>query len=105
MAMNCTVCAHEKRREIDRLLTAGQGSNRRIATQYSVTEAAIRRHKAEHLPETLVRAEEAKEEAHAADLMAELTRCFVRVNKLFDACDEWLMDSDNPERYDIGPRA
>ena len=37
--------------------------------------------------------------------MAELRRCFERVNLLFDACDRWLRDADDPSRYDIGPRA
>jgi len=37
--------------------------------------------------------------------MEELQRCFQRVNMLFDACDRWLRDADDPTRYDIGPRA
>jgi len=37
--------------------------------------------------------------------MEELQRCFQRMNLLFDACDRWLRDADDPTRYDIGPRA
>ncbi len=28
-----------------------------------------------------------------------------RIDKLFDACDEFLQDPDNPEKYYLGPRA
>jgi hypothetical protein len=38
-------------------------------------------------------------------VMNELRRCFERVNLLFEACDRWLRDADDPTRYDIGPRA
>ena len=37
--------------------------------------------------------------------MAELETTLRRVNKLFEACDEWLTDPEDPERYDLGPRA
>ncbi len=47
----------------------------------------------------------AKEQAHALDVMEELTRCFQRVNMLFDACHEWLLDPDDPTKYYLGPRA
>lgn len=101
----CTICSHAECDAINRLLAAGESANRRIATRYGVTEAAIRRHKADHIPVSMLVAQEAKAEAHAVDVMEELTRCFVRVNRLFDACDEWLRDADDPEKYDIGPRA
>jgi len=35
--------------------------NRRIAAQYGLTEAAMRRHKAAHLPVAVVASEEARE--------------------------------------------
>lgn len=43
--------------------------------------------------------------AQASELMTQLQRCFRRVNLLFDACDRWLRDAENPNQYDIGPRA
>lgn len=48
---------------------------------------------------------EAHEQAHALDVMTELERCFTRVNMLFDACHEWLLDPDQPTKYYLGPRA
>jgi hypothetical protein len=76
-----------------------------IARQYEVSKDVLDRHKKGHLPATLAQAKAAQETSDAVDVMAELQRCFARVNLLFDACDRWLRDADDPTRYDIGPRA
>lgn len=105
MPRACTVCTHPECEAIDRELVAGEASFRNIAERFSVSVAALHRHKADHLPQTLIRAQAAQEQAGAIDVMAELERCFGRVNLLFDACDRWLRDPADPSRYDIGPRA
>lgn len=133
MPRPCTVCTHAARAAIETALVDGV-SFRNIAKQQRVSIGALSRHKAEHLPRVLAAGQAAQEPVralakqrgvpeHAAalaarvagqeqaaaqrgiDLMAELERCFARVNKLFDACDAWLTDPDDPTRYDIGPRA
>jgi hypothetical protein len=71
MSRNCTVCAHVERPLIDAALVSGE-ANRRIATQYGLTEAAVRRHKSEHLPLHLVQAHEAAETADADSLLAQV---------------------------------
>lgn len=105
MPRTCTVCAHPDREGIDRELVAGESSFRNIAERFSVSAAALHRHKADHLPQALLRAQELRDEAGSLDVMVELERCFERVNLLFDACDRWLRDPADPSRYDIGPRA
>jgi len=125
MARPCTICDHPARTAIDKVLVAGE-SMRNVAERFAISFAALQRHKANHLPEVLAEAKQRrddahqshvaavgvavqerdeKEEAHALDVMEELGRCFQRVNLLFDACDRWLRDADDPTRYDIGPRA
>jgi hypothetical protein len=101
----CTVCAHPQRPEIDRALLGDSSSYRDIAKQFSISPSAVDRHKKAHIPMALAQAKAVQTEADAIDVMAELHRCFVRVNLLFDACDRWLRDADDPTRYDIGPRA
>jgi len=122
---SCTVCDHPERLAIDKALVAGD-VYRYVAKRFAISVAALQRHKANHLPVVVAEAKQrqaeshqshvvavgvavqehaATEEAHALDVMAELTRCFQRVNLLFDACDRWLRDADDPTRYDIGPRA
>ena len=64
MPRSCTVCEHPEREAIDRSLVGG-ASNRSVASLYDVSEAATRRHKANHLPAKLVMAAKAAEVAEA----------------------------------------
>jgi len=67
----CTVCGHPQRHAIEKLIVGGT-PNRRIATQFGLSEAAVRRHAAEHLPVALVKAQEAEDSAHALDVVKQL---------------------------------
>lgn len=67
----CTVCAHAERETIDREIVAG-GRNRAIARRYGLEKDAVRRHRDGHLPETLARAQDAAEIAHADGLLDEV---------------------------------
>ncbi len=71
MARTCTVCVHAERGAIDRALVAGD-PNRRIAAHHEVTEQALRRHKAEHIPAELATARQAEDVAAAEDLLAQV---------------------------------
>ncbi len=122
MPRTCSVCVHPQRAWIDKALV-GDTPLRNIAEHTGTSVAALHRHKAEHLPAALRKAQERQEGAHAAelgrqvqeqeaeeaararDVLAELERAFVRVNKLFDACEAWLTDPADPERYSLDPRA
>jgi hypothetical protein len=122
MARKCTVCEHAERTEIEKAMIRNE-SFQNIATHFNISVGAAWRHAKSHLPQRLletkaaheaaiVAAEKAKAEAKqeaeragANDVMAELGRCFNRANLLFEACDRWLRDPDNPEQYDINPRA
>ncbi|RYG57149.1 hypothetical protein EON80_28595 [bacterium] len=57
------------------------------------------------MPEALVKSQEAKEAIHGTELIAELQKCIERVNLLSDACDDWLRDPDDPNRYFVGARS
>lgn len=67
----CTVCEHPELEAIDKALVGG-ASNRSLASLYDVSEAAVRRHKTNHLPAKLVMAEKAAEVAEADDLLAQV---------------------------------
>ncbi len=121
MARTCTICSHPERQAIDQALVTGE-SLRNLAERFAISAAALHRHRHEHMPVMLAKAQqaraeaqaalgaqvaqhEAKEQAHALDVMTELERCFARVNMLFDACHEWLLDPTDPTKYYLGPRA
>lgn len=67
----CSICTHNDRDAMDAALVRGE-ANRRIASRFGVCEAAIRRHKAEHIPDTLHKAEEAGDVARADNLLSQL---------------------------------
>ena len=71
MPRACTICTHPDREAIDEALVQGT-PNRRIASHRDVSERAVRNHKANHLPETLVKANDAEEVAQADDLLAQV---------------------------------
>ncbi|HZS09425.1 MAG TPA: hypothetical protein VFD58_31625 [Blastocatellia bacterium] len=100
----CTVCSHPERGAIDAVLVAGE-PYRSIAKRFGASEQAMFRHKADHIPTILAQAQDAAEMAHGDSVLDELRRCAERLHLLFDACDAWLRDADDPQRYDIGPRS
>jgi hypothetical protein len=122
MPRTCTVCSHDDRAEIDKALVAGEPL-RNVAKRFGTSAAALNRHKGDHIPAILAAAERRageqrgdgllvqateqrdRENQYGIDLRRELQRCFERANLLFDACDRWLRDPDDPTRYDVGPRA
>jgi len=71
MTRVCSICSHQERHAIERAIVGGT-PNRRIATQHNLSEAAVRRHAAEHLPVALVKAAEAEDTAHALDVVKQL---------------------------------
>lgn len=75
MPLVCTCCTHPNREMIDRALVAGT-SLRDIAGQFGVSKSAVERHKADHLPAMLVKSEEARQVAHADDLLREANRLY-----------------------------
>ena len=68
MAQRCTVCNHKEIDKINERLIEG-ATLESLSTAYKVTVAALNRHKNNHLPAHLVKAQEAKEIAAASNLM------------------------------------
>lgn len=117
----CTICTHPQRVEIDKAIVAGE-SIQTIANRFPVSAQAVKRHRDSHLVDQLVRAAErtggvvlpasvqtpemqAIQETADLDVMTELKWIFHFMHKLAQACDDWLTDPTQPERYDLSPRA
>lgn len=103
MPRRCLVCDHPERAAIERALLLGKLPITAIAATWELPRKSVSRHRDKHLPEVLAQAQDAQ--AKATDLMEELKSCIRRITLLFDACDRWLRDAENPDQYDIGPRA
>jgi hypothetical protein len=87
MPRTCSICEHSQRVEIDRALV-GDASNRSLASLYDVSEAAVRRHKANHLPAKLAQARAVEEVAQADDLLAEVRALQQRTLTILEAAEE-----------------
>ncbi len=71
MSRKCTICAHKQHSAIDKALVERQPF-RTIADQFSVSKTALLRHYDDHLPSSLVKAQEATEAAQADALLAQV---------------------------------
>jgi hypothetical protein len=71
MPRRCTVCDHPKRHSIDGALVTG-APYRSVAKRFGLSESAVYRHKAEHLPAYLLKAKEAEEVAQADELLEQV---------------------------------
>jgi len=94
MPRSCTVCEHPDRGAIDEALVGG-ASNLSVSSLFGVSESAVRRHKANHLPAKLVMAraaEEAAEEvaeevAEADDLLGQVQDLQARTLAILEAAE------------------
>ena len=100
-----TVEQAEDRDAIISALIDGKKSLRYIARQYDIDPACLSRYLSERLGEkaAMVRAEQGKAEGQA--ILDRLETVRARMEKLYDACDEYLQDPADPNRYELGPRA
>ncbi len=71
MPRTCTICSHPERAEIDRALVEGS-TFRNIAERYGTSATALTRHKSDHLPGHVAKAQEARQVADADDLLQQL---------------------------------
>jgi regulator of sirC expression with transglutaminase-like and TPR domain len=85
----CSVCAHEQRVEIDIALVSGE-PYRDIARRYRVSKDALTRHKAEHLPAALLKAQAVEEVAHADTVLDQIRAIAARTERLYAVSENIL---------------
>ena len=83
MPQVCTICSHEQRLAIDQALVTTQPI-RKIAARFGTSPSALTRHKAEHLPVQLVKAQEAQEAAHAGDLLTDVRGLYTKAQAILE---------------------
>ena len=87
MPRTCTICEHPEVEAIDRALVAGTALSS-VSAKYRVSEDAMGRHKANHLPAKLVMAEKAAEVAQADDLLEQVRDLQARTLAILEAAEE-----------------
>lgn len=83
----CSVCSAKRRDEIDRALVDRTETFLALARRYRLSRPALYRHYAEHLPATMAKASEAKEEVRADDLLAQARTLQQRAQQILDRND------------------
>ena len=101
MPRKCTACSHPQIDDINKEIVRLQ-SYRDIAKRYGLTAASIYRHRCEHMADALFAAERLRQ---GNGIREELERVYQHINRMLEACDTWLRDPDNPEKYSLEPRA
>ena len=86
MPRTCTICEHPEREAIDRALV-GETSNLSVSSLFGVSESAVRRHKANHLPAKLVMAAKAEEVAQADNLLEQVRGLQARTLAILEAAE------------------
>jgi hypothetical protein len=86
MPRRCTVCYHPERHSIDEALVSGS-PYRSVAKRFGLSESAVYRHKAEHLPAHLLKAREAEELARADDLLDQVSHLQTHALDIFERAE------------------
>src|SRR5215471_7933705 len=72
MPRRCTACDHGEREAIDQALIDDKEGYRGIAKRFRLSSAAVLRHKADHLPASLLASRQAKEVLDGDKLMTKV---------------------------------
>ncbi len=83
----CTVCRHAEREAIDRSLVSGTPGSAIVAQFREISEDAVSRHRASHLPATLAKATEAAEIATADSLLERVETIYRRAWSLLEKAE------------------
>lgn len=87
MPRKCLVCTHPEREKIDEYLIGGH-SFRKISRRFEIDKSSLFRHKRNHLPVTLVRAEEAKEIARSGNLWEQIEELRLKAERIAKKAEE-----------------
>ena len=80
--MNCSICIHAKRLEIDKALVRG-GSIASVARDFTVSEHALWRHHKDHISRQLVKAMEKQDTTISLDLMTTIESILKKTETIF----------------------
>ena len=89
MGRTCTICYHPLREKVEGALLAGK-SYRHVALQYSVSTAALARHRSDHLTPSLAESHKAMETARATTLLEDVRSGENRAERLYQHAETIL---------------
>jgi DNA-binding CsgD family transcriptional regulator len=102
MSRTLAINKHKKRKEIAEAIADGMPT-REIAQKYGVSRLAVQNFKRSITGIVTNRQAELKHNDREA-ILNRLELWLARVQKVVDACDEYLTDPEHPEKYNLAPR-
>ncbi len=103
MANTCSICRHDLRPMIETLMARGY-SLRHIASQFGVGYKSVERHQ-ECVSEILGAARRRRDTETAINVNEQINLACLTMSKLRLACENYLADPDNPDRFTLDARA
>ncbi|OPX76767.1 MAG: hypothetical protein A4E44_00405 [Methanosaeta sp. PtaB.Bin018] len=98
MGRQCTVCNHRDIEEINRLLLCSD-SYRDIARRFGLSKDALARHKDSHIPELLLKSQDAKEALQADNTFSEYQKARARIEDLQSRTYDLLAKAEAAEDH------
>jgi hypothetical protein len=105
MPARYAVDTHPDRDKIVKAIIKGESSLRDIGGLYGISKSAIQRYLTRQLQAQAVAVAEKRGAEQGSALLERVEETMTRMQKLYAACDEYLTDPDNPDKYTLMPRA
>lgn len=103
MPRTCTICSHPDVESLNKDI-CNNISYRNIALRASTSATSVMRHIEKCLKLEMSAVVQAHKAGQAFDFATELQRLYQKATKMVYALEKWLIDPDNPDEFDIGPR-
>lgn len=95
---------HPQKEKIIKALVKGT-SFREITGQYGISKSSLSRYLNDSLFPRVAKHVAERDMKDAKFVLSEIDSIISKMKKLYDACDEYLTDPDNPDKYSLMPRA
>jgi len=95
---------HEKKSEIIKALVSGKESYQAIASRFGISKAAIGAYLRDRLYPQVAAAKTAEDKKAGKSMLDRIEKAMVYSQKMYESCNDWLIDPTNPDRYELGPR-
>jgi hypothetical protein len=92
MGRKCCVCSDGRRDQIERALLSGTAF-RYLSKRFGISAASLLRHKADHLPRTLVKAHEVAEVTRSGGLLRHVQTLVGRTESLYQQAEAILSEA------------
>ncbi len=104
MPRKFTIDQHKDKQKIIKEIVSGKKTYREISEKYGVTISSVHRYMEERLIGAAAENLQKERKAEGDLIIQRIDEITSRLQKLYDALDEWLQDPDDPDKYFIGPR-